>query len=91
MNKVFSRPESLLNVPTHYCAGCGHGIVHRLICEVIDEFKIREKTIAVAPVGCAVIAYDYWNFDTTEAAHGRAPAVATAIKHIHPEKIVFCY
>lgn len=91
VNKIFSRPESLLDVPTHYCSGCGHGIVHRLVCEAIDEFKIREKTIAVAPVGCAVIAYDYWNFDTTEAAHGRAPAVATAIKRVHPEKIVLCY
>ena len=76
---------------THYCAGCGHGIVHRLICEVIDEFDIREKTIGIAPVGCAVIAYDYWNFDVTEAAHGRVPAVATGIKRVNPENIVFGY
>ena len=61
----------------HYCSGCGHGIVHRLIAEIVDELGVREKTIAIAPVGCAVIAYDYWNFDTCEAAHGRALAVAT--------------
>lgn len=75
----------------HYCSGCGHGIIHRLICEVIDELEIREKTIGVAPVGCAVLAYDYWNFDTTEASHGRPPAVATGIKRILPERIVFTY
>jgi len=76
---------------THYCSGCGHGIVHRLLCEVIDELDIREKTIGIAPVGCAVIAYDYWNFDVTEAAHGRVPAVATGIKRVNPENIVFGY
>jgi len=76
---------------THYCAGCGHGIVHRLICEIIDELDIREETIGIAPVGCAVIAYDYWNFDVTEAAHGRVPAVATGIKRVAPENIVFGY
>ena len=76
---------------THYCSGCGHGIVHRLLCEVIDELNIREKTIGIAPVGCAVIAYDYWNFDVTEAAHGRVPAVATGIKRVNPENIVFGY
>ena len=76
---------------THYCAGCGHGIVHRIICEIIDELGIREKTIGIAPVGCAVIAYDYWNFDVTEAAHGRVPAVATGIKRVAPENIVFGY
>jgi len=75
----------------HYCSGCGHGIVHRLVCEIIDELGIREKVIAVAPVGCAVIAYDYWNFDTTEAPHGRTPAVATGIKRSLPDKIVFSY
>ena len=76
---------------THYCGGCGHGIIHRLICEVIDELGLREKTIAVAPVGCAVIAYDYWDFDVTEAAHGRTPAVATGIKRVLPDKFVFTY
>ena len=91
MNKVFSRPKSLKDVPTHYCAGCGHGIVHRLIAEIVDELKIRENTIAIAPVGCAVVAYDYWDFDCCEAAHGRALAVATGIKRCLPQKIVFTY
>jgi len=76
---------------THYCPGCGHGIVHRIICEVIDELGIREKVIGIAPVGCAVLAYDYWDFDVTEAAHGRVPAVATGIKRVNPENIVFGY
>ncbi|MFH1856867.1 MAG: thiamine pyrophosphate-dependent enzyme [Candidatus Omnitrophota bacterium] len=91
MKKIYARPESLKNVYTHYCAGCGHGIAHRLVAEAIDELNLREKTIGVAPVGCAVIAYDYWNFDVTEAAHGRAPAVATGIKRTHPELFVFSY
>lgn len=89
--RVFTRANSLKDIPTHYCAGCGHGIVHRLICEVIDELGIRERTIAIAPVGCAVIAYDYWDFDVTEAAHGRVPAVATGIKRVRPQNIVFGY
>ena len=76
---------------THYCPGCGHGIVHRLICEVIDEMGLRENTVAIAPVGCAVLAYDYWNFDCMEAAHGRTPAVATGVKRILPETLVFTY
>jgi len=75
----------------HYCPGCGHILVHRLLCEVIDEMGIRERIIGIAPVGCAVLAYDYWNFDVTEAAHGRAPAVATGIKRVEPDKIVFAY
>ncbi len=79
------------DVSTHYCAGCGHGIVHRLICEVVDELEIKEIVIGIAPVGCAVIAYDYWNFDVTEAAHGRVPAVATGIKRASPGNIVFGY
>jgi len=92
MQKIkFTKPEALTDAQTHYCAGCGHGIVHRLIAEVIDEFGIREKTIGVAPVGCAVIAYDYWNFDVTEAPHGRTPAVATGIKRVLPDRIVFTY
>ncbi len=91
MKKIFSRPKSMKDVPTHYCPGCGHGIVHRLVCEVVDEFKIREKTIGIAPVGCAVIAYNYWNFDVSEASHGRPPAVATGIKRINPENVVFTY
>ncbi len=91
MKKIFERPKSLRDVPTHYCAGCGHSLAHRLICEVIDELGIREDTIAVCPVGCAVIAYDYWDFDCSEAAHGRTPCVATGIKRVHPDKIVFSY
>jgi len=89
--KAYNKPKSLREVTTHYCAGCGHGIVHRIICEVIDELGVKEKTIAIAPVGCAVIAYDYWDFDCTEAAHGRPPAVATGIKRILPDRIVFTY
>ena len=78
-------------LPHKWCPGCGHGIAHRLVAEAIDELKLREKTIGVAPVGCAVVAYDYWNFDCSEAAHGRALAVATAIKRVHPDKFVFTY
>lgn len=88
---VFSRPEALEDVPTHYCPGCTHGIVHRLVAEVIDELGIREKTVGIAPVGCSVLAYHYLNFDMSEAAHGRAPAVATGIKRVRPENVVFTY
>lgn len=88
---IFSRPASLKADYNSYCPGCGHGIVQRLIAEVIDELNIRESTIGVAPVGCAVFAYDYFNFDVTEAAHGRPPAVATGIKRILPDRIVFTY
>ena len=91
MDKLFEHPRSLRKVATHYCAGCGHGIAHRLVAQVIDELGIREKIIAIAPVGCAVLAYDYWDFDCTEAAHGRALAVATAIKRVRPDNIVFTY
>lgn len=89
--KVYSRPRSLRKKLTHYCPGCGHGIIHRLIAEAIDELNLREKTVGIAPVGCAVIAYDYWDFDVTETAHGRPPAVATGIKRVHPELFVFTY
>ncbi|MDD5116778.1 MAG: thiamine pyrophosphate-dependent enzyme [Candidatus Omnitrophica bacterium] len=91
MKKVFGRPEALYDTPTHYCPGCGHGIAHRLVAEAVDELGIRERTIGIAPVGCAVVAYDYWNFDCSEAAHGRALAVATAIKRARPRNIVFTY
>ena len=91
MKNVMSRPKSLKRVPFHYCSGCGHGIIHRLVAEVIDELGIREKTIGIAPVGCSVISYEYFNFDISEAAHGRAPAVATGIKRVHPDKVVFTY
>lgn len=91
MKKIFSHPKSLRDVSTHYCPGCGHGIAHRLVAEVVDELGIRERVIAVSPVGCAVVAYEYWDFDCSEAAHGRALAVATAIKRFRPENIVFTY
>ncbi|MFC1668626.1 thiamine pyrophosphate-dependent enzyme [Chlamydiota bacterium] len=88
---IFTRPESLQPIEMHYCAGCGHGIAHRLIAEVVDELGIREKIIGIAPVGCAVLAYDYFNFDCTEAAHGRPPAVATGMKRARPDLIIFSY
>lgn len=88
---IFARPKSLKDVPTHYCPGCHHGIIHRLVAEVMDELDIQEKTIGVAPVGCSVLAYDYFDCDMQEAAHGRAPAVATGIKRVHPEAVVFTY
>src|SRR5690554_3029266 len=91
MKKVFTRPKSLTEKPFHYCPGCTHGIVHRLVAEVMDELGIREKTIGVAPVGCAVFAYDYFNCDMHEASHGRAPAVATGIKRVLPDNVVFTY
>ncbi|MDD5085328.1 MAG: thiamine pyrophosphate-dependent enzyme [Candidatus Omnitrophica bacterium] len=91
MKKIFSYPKSLKPAETHYCAGCGHGIIHRIIAEVIDEMGLRENTVAVAPVGCAVVAYDYFNFDMTESAHGRAPAVATGIRRTLPDRLVFTY
>ena len=85
------RPTALSDNATHYCAGCGHGIVHRLIAEAVDRLGIQERTICVAPVGCAVLAYFYFNFDVTEAAHGRTPAVATGIKRVLPDRIVISY
>ncbi|GHT71754.1 hypothetical protein AGMMS49950_08970 [Endomicrobiia bacterium] len=91
MKKILSKPKSLKDTTFSYCPGCGHGIIHRLIAECIDELDVREKTIAVAPVGCAVFAYDYFNFDVTEAPHGRPPAVATGIKRTNPDKFVFTY
>ena len=91
MEVRFSRPKSMKENPTHYCPGCGHGIVHRIICEVVDELKIREDLIGICPVGCSVVAYDYFDFDMVEVAHGRAPAVATGIKRALPDKVVFTY
>lgn len=88
---TFTRPTTLKEQITHYCPGCGHGIAHRLLAEVIDELGIRERTIGAAPVGCAVLMYDYVDCDMIECAHGRAPAVATGIKRVHPDKIVFTY
>ncbi len=91
MSKLFAKPKSMKDAATHYCPGCGHGLIHRLICEVIDEMDIREEVIAIAPVGCAVLAYDYWDFDTMEAPHGRTPAVATGVKRVLPDRLVFTY
>ena len=88
---VYTRPDSLSDTSTHYCPGCTHGIAHRLIAEVIDEMGLREKTIGVAPVGCSVFAYNYFDVDFVEAAHGRAPAMATGIKRTLPDRIVFTY
>jgi 2-oxoglutarate ferredoxin oxidoreductase subunit beta len=91
MKKVSGRPRSLKDVPMRYCPGCGHTVIHRLIAEVIDELDIRGRTIGIAPVGCAVFAYDYFDFDMLEAAHGRPPAAATAMKRVRPGTIVFSY
>ena len=91
MKTVFERPESMYAVSTHYCPGCGHGIVHRLVAEVIDELGILERTVGVAPVGCSVLLYNYLNCDMYEAAHGRAPAIAVGCKRVHPELVVFTY
>ena len=88
---VYSRPEALADVSTHYCPGCTHGVAHRLIAEVLDEMDILEMTIGVAPVGCSVFAYNYFDCDFVEAAHGRAPAMATGIKRVLPDQIVFTY
>ena len=88
---VYQRPQSLCDVSTHYCPGCTHGVAHRLIAEVLDELGIREHTIGVAPVGCAVFAYNYLECDFAVAAHGRAPAMATGLKRVLPDKIVFTY
>ena len=91
MKTVFTRTPTLKDCPTHYCPGCGHGIAHRLIAETIDELDIRDRTIGIAPVGCAVLEYDYIDVDMIEVAHGRAPAVATGMKRTDPDKIIFSY
>lgn len=88
---VFKKPESLTDIPFHYCPGCTHGIIHRLVAEAIDELGIEGKTVGIAPVGCAVLAYNYFACDMVEAAHGRAPAVATGVKRANPDNIVFTY
>ncbi len=90
-NLVYEKPSTLTDNPMHYCPGCGHGVAHRILAEVIEELGIQEETVGVAPVGCAVFAYNYLNIDMTEAAHGRASAVATGIKRVLPEKYVFSY
>ena len=91
MSVVFERPNALCDTPTHYCPGCTHGIIHRLVAEVIDEMGIEGEAVGVCPVGCAVMAYDYFNCDMIEAPHGRAPAVATGVKRANPELSVFTY
>ena len=91
MNIIYERPETLKDCPTHYCPGCSHGISHRLIAEIIDELGIADRTIGIAPVGCAVLAYNYLDVDMIEVAHGRAPAVATGMKRTNPDKIIFSY
>jgi len=91
IKRVYTRPESLVDVPTHYCPGCGHGIIHKLLAQIIDELGIRERTIVIAPVGCSVLIYNYIEADGLEAAHGRAPAVATGLKRVLPDKIVISY
>ncbi len=91
MAVVFDRTKGLTDVTTHYCPGCTHGIIHRLVGEVMEELGVIGDTIGVAPVGCSVLAYKYFNCDMHEAAHGRAPAVATGVKRVHPDKVVFTY
>src|SRR5512136_2124748 len=91
MKKVFSRPKSLKKVPFHYCAGCGHSILHRLIGEVIDEMNLQERIIGVPPAGCAVLAYFYFDIDMGEASHGRGAALATGMKRALPDRVVFTY
>lgn len=90
-NLVYEKPETITDSTLHYCPGCGHGVVHKILMEVIDEMGLQNETIGVAPVGCSVFAYNYMNVDMQEAAHGRACAVATGIKRLYPEKIVFTY
>ncbi len=91
MKTVLKRTPTLKDCVTHYCPGCGHGIAHRLIAETIDELDIRDRTIGIAPVGCAVLAYDYLDIDMVEVAHGRPPAVATGMKRTNPDRIIFSY
>ena len=91
MKTVFEKPHALTDIPFHYCPGCTHGIVHRLVAEVLDELGIEGQTVGIAPVGCSVFAYNYFNCDMIEAPHGRAPAVATGVKRANPDKTVFTY
>ena len=91
MKKVFSRPKSLKRTPFHYCPGCGHSLLHRIVAEVIDEMNLRENIIGVPPAGCAVLAYNYFDIDMGEASHGRAAALATGLKRALPDRVVFTY
>ena len=91
MGKTFQKPEALSDTITHYCPGCTHGVAHRLVAETIDELGIRGRTVGIAPVGCAVLMYNYFTIDFQEAAHGRAPAMATGVKRVRPDLMVFTY
>jgi len=91
MGKTFDKTKMLTDNPSHYCPGCTHGIIHRLVGEVLEELGVMDKAIAVASVGCSVLSYNYFNCDGIESAHGRAPAVATGVKRVHPDKVVFTY
>ena len=90
-NLVYRKPTLLNDNTMHYCPGCSHGVAHKLVAEIIEEMGMMENTIAVSPVGCAVFAYEYFRCDMAEAAHGRAPAVATGMKRVHPDKLMFVY
>jgi len=91
MKQIFKKPDALIDVPFHFCPGCHHGIIHRLVAECIDRYKLREKTIGVASVGCSVFMYDYFDVDVLEAPHGRAAAVSTGVKRARPSNFVFTY
>ena len=91
MKTVYERPAALTDVPLHYCPGCTHGIIHKLVAQVIDELGIEDRTVGIASVGCSVFAYNYFECDMIQAAHGRAPAVATGVKRTHPDSVVFTY
>lgn len=91
MKKVYSIPESLRNRPHHYCPGCGHGIVLSIVGELVDELGVRDRAVGIAPVGCSVFLYEYYDFDSVQAAHGRAPAVATGLKRANPDLFVISY
>jgi 2-oxoglutarate ferredoxin oxidoreductase subunit beta len=91
MKQVFNRPETLKDLSFHFCPGCHHGIIHRIVAEVIDKLEVRTRTIGVSSVGCSVFLYDYFNIDVCEAPHGRAPAVATGVKRVHKDRIVFTF
>lgn len=91
MEKILARPRLLKDVPMHYCPGCTHGIVHRLVAEIIEEMDLQNKTVGVASVGCSCFCYDYFDIDISATAHGRAPATATGVKRVQPDKLVFTY
>ena len=90
-NRVYQKPSLMNDRPMHYCPGCSHGVVHKLVAEVIEEMQMEARTVAISPVGCAVFAYNYLDVDWVEAAHGRAPAIASAIKRLYPDRLVFTY